>query len=152
MLTQVVEGRLFELTVIPGGVAATAGATTGGSVMHHWATDGDLANTEGRLAQLINNRFDQLKELILTGQQSVDALTAEVTNAVTTITTDFETLATDATAVQTEITALQAQIAAGGTVDLTALQAAASSLDGSVTSLGTSVSSVSALVPTPPTT
>lgn len=117
--------------------------------MQQHVTSGDLAATEARLTQLINRHYNQLKELLMATQADIDALTTEITNAVNTITTDLQTLGSDVTNVQAEITALQQQ---NPTVDVTALQAAANQLDSTVTSLGTSVDSVTALVPPAPPT
>jgi chromosome segregation ATPase len=80
------------------------------------------------LEALINRRFNQLEELIMTSsettQQVVDADTAEVNTLVTNL--------------QTAITAIQAEIAkleANGTPNLTGLQTAMSNLSTMVTNV-----------------
>ncbi len=74
----------------------------------------------------IDQRFDQLEELMTAAQSDIDALTTAVTAAV-------DALQTDVTAIQAEIAALQA---AHPGVDVTALQAAVGSLTSTVTSVG----------------
>lgn len=86
-----------------------------------------------RLADLINDRFDDLKGLIMATQADIDAITAQLTALAATLTTDVA-------GIQTEVGRLDAQIAAGGAVNVTALTAA-------VAGLATTADSVTALVP-----
>ncbi len=77
-------------------------------------------------------------------QADIDALDAEVTAFVTSVTADDSTLITATTGIAAEIVALQA---ANPTIDLTALQGHVTSLGSAVTQLGTDAASVQALVP-----
>lgn len=71
---------------------------------------------------------------------AVDALTTQV-NA-------FQaTLSNDVANINAEIAVLQGQIAAGEPVDLTGLESSLATLQGSVTGLGTAVSSVDGIAP-----
>lgn len=96
------------------------------------------------LRTLIVNGFNEMRGLIMATQADIDAVTAQLTTFQTAISGDVSALAADVTAIQTAL----ANIPAG--VDITALQAAANSLATNVGNLGTTVGSVTALVPAPP--
>lgn len=86
----------------------------------------------------------------MASQADVDALTQVVSDQGTTI----QQVATDAaaaqTTLQTELDNLEAQINAGGTVDLSALQAAVAANGTALAPLDGAVQALGALVPTPP--
>lgn len=96
------------------------------------------------LRNLINTRFDELKEILMATQAEIDAVTAQLADFQTQITGNVSALAADVTAIQAEL----ANVPAG--VDISGLQAAAASLATNVGNLGTTVSSVTALVPAAP--
>lgn len=87
---------------------------------------------------------------LMASQADVDALTQVVSDQGTTI----QQVATDAaaaqTTLQTELDNLEAQINAGGTVDLSALQAAVAANGTALAPLDGAVQALGALVPTPP--
>lgn len=81
------------------------------------------------LRNWLRNQFDQVKEILMATQADVDALTTAVTG--------FQSaLAQDVANINNEIQVLQQQIAAGGTVDLTALQAAVAAMGNTVAAAG----------------
>lgn len=77
------------------------------------------------LRSLITNGFHEMRGLIMSAQDDVDALTTAVTNL-------SSALATDVTNINSEIAALEAQIAGGQPVNLASLQAAVANLSGTV--------------------
>ena len=95
------------------------------------------------LRTLIINGFNEMRGLNMATQAEIDAVTAQLTTFQTDVTGDISALAADVTAIQAAL----ANIPAG--VDITALQAAAASLATNMGNLGTTVGSVTALVPSP---
>jgi cob(I)alamin adenosyltransferase len=115
---------------------------------HWWHANNDVSH----LARIVTEQYQSLRSLIMATQGDIDALTAQVTSALTDINTQVSNLGTDVTNIQTEITTLEGQVSTG-TVDLTGLQSAAAQLATTQSNLDAAVSSVGKLVPpatTPP--
>jgi hypothetical protein len=103
----------------------------------------------GSLRNLIINGFTEMRGLIMSAQDDINAAAANEQADAAALTTALTTIGTAVTGVQAEIAALDAQIAAGGQPNTTALNAANQALTDAFAGLGTAVSSVSALVPAP---
>ena len=110
--------------------------------------------TQGQLQDALLTLYDHVLERInameASQQGQIDQLTAELG----TVSTDLQTLSNDLgaakTSIQAELDKLQAEIDAGGQVDLTALKAAADSLDPVVQSVDQAAKALGGLTPTPP--
>lgn len=104
-------------------------------------------NTLTRAVNTLRSNLSHTQGVLVSTQDQANADAAAV-DALTTQVNAFQaTLSNDVAKINAEIAVLQGQIAAGEPIDLTGLESSLATLQGSVTGLGTAVSSVDGIAP-----